>query len=155
MNNEQRDNPHREGVVPMFQFRGVWVPPELFDLLRTGAMTATDLAVYTLIEAFTYKGSRGCFASNDYIARAAGVQAQQASRIVSKLIGLKLVRREGDTQTRKLWVIRDHPAEDVPTPETDSPYRPLTPFRGYLVPRNPVTPIRGEPKTPIRGEPLR
>lgn len=109
----------KEQSKPVFQFRGVWLPAELFEKLRTGDITPTDLVVYCMIEAYTYKGSKGCFASNEYLARAAGVQPQQASRIISKLVDLKLVRRVGNVQNRKLWAIRGQGSDSDSIPVED------------------------------------
>ena len=75
-----------------------------------------DFIVYAIIKAYSHDGTRGCFASNEYIARSARVNPKQASRIVTKLVALKLVERIGSNQDRKLRTIR----RDMGVAERDS-----------------------------------
>lgn len=88
--------------IPEFQFRGVWLPPQVLIGIQDGSISRTDLLILALIEAYTYPGSQGCFASNQYLGKHAGVGPMPASRAVSKLIRLRLVVGSGAGRSRRL-----------------------------------------------------
>lgn len=102
--------------------RGVWIPPEIFEMQRTGQLGPTEIVLLSIIEGLS-KGPDGCYATNGYLAERMGLSVDRVRRVISKLRGLGLVVWGGfDGRTRYLrTTIGATTPESLDRAETPSP----------------------------------
>lgn len=82
--------PEHTREEPSFQFRGGYIPAEIFNLLRDGEMTKTDLLLCLIVDAMVRCRGEGCWASNGYLASQLGIASNYVSDSIRKLSGSKL-----------------------------------------------------------------
>jgi len=108
MKQKPGDEEHHE-----FQFAGVWVPPHILEMVRDHVLSGADFLVYNIIHAL--QGKDGCYASNEYLARACSVSnTRTVRRHINKLKELGLVKQTGfDGRHRFIKVV--YPDGATPT----------------------------------------
>ena len=99
------------------QFRGVWIPAEVFQLLREKKIKAIEMTLLSIIEAYT-SADRGCFASNAYLASELGVADSRIRQLLTKLRQMGLVKTTkrgpaGYREIRTAWGAVAHSANDT------------------------------------------
>lgn len=75
-----------------WQFRGGWISAQLFNYLRDGEMSKTDLLLGIIIDSLVTTGGKGCYASNNTLARLLGKSSHHISGSIQRLEKLGLVR---------------------------------------------------------------
>lgn len=75
---------------PHPKFRGVWMPPEVWEKLYTGEICAQEAIILLLVDSMCGK-KRDCYAGNDYIGSFVGTKKSQTSEMVRHLKDLGLL----------------------------------------------------------------
>ena len=75
-----------------FQFRGVWLPAEILRALEAGQVNTREVVLLAMVDALVTP-ERGCWASNDYLAKRLGCSGETVRRMLQRLESLGLVRR--------------------------------------------------------------
>lgn len=86
-------------------FRGCWCPPDLFEYVETGRLSIREAWLLLNIDSFVQHSARGCFASNEYLARLLDMSPTYMRGIIKKLCELGLLRREIHDNRRYLWTV--------------------------------------------------
>jgi len=87
---------------PKREFRGVWIPVEICQLVVEGEITAHQAFLAATIDSLVSE-DRGCYASNEYLAQCTGSTAKAVSNAISHLKKKGLVWQTGfDGRTRYL-----------------------------------------------------
>lgn len=76
------------------QFRGVWIPAEIFTLLEQGTINCQEVLLLAIIDSLV-SPDKGCWATNKYLGERIGVGADRIVRMVSHLRELDLLKQVG------------------------------------------------------------
>lgn len=101
---------------PAKQFRGVWLPARILEMLEAGELTTTEVILLAVIDAYTERGS-GCWASNEYLGQIVGVKSRQVRAMLSKLRKLGLVENRSFDGRRRSMVAVYHTTTTEPPRE--------------------------------------
>jgi len=85
-----------------FQFKGVWIPDFVMEMLMDGEITSTDLVLLSMIFAMS-KGDEGCYASREYLAEKLGMSVSHVKNSIARYrkMGL-IVNLEFDGRRQKI-----------------------------------------------------
>jgi len=76
------------------QFRGIWLPFYILELYEEKQINDKQLILLAIIDCLS-KGDEGCFASNEYLAKAVNTTATKVSVHISHLKKLGVIRATG------------------------------------------------------------
>jgi hypothetical protein len=93
---------------PKQYFRGCWLPPEVFDHLRTKQINGKEVALLALIDSFV-SGGRDCYATNDYLGEWMGISASQINKMLARLERVGLLRKRVEAHRRYLLTAWSRP----------------------------------------------
>lgn len=74
-----------------FQFRGIWIPVEVFELMEEGVITCTEVMLLALIDSLVKSKGLGCWASNAWFAAKLHKHKIHISKLIRHLLDLKLI----------------------------------------------------------------
>jgi hypothetical protein len=80
-----------EDRKPQYQFRGIFLPAEIVMRIVNGELNSTDIAVLVVVESLVKHKGEGCYATNQYLADAAGKSKMFISETISKLVKMGLL----------------------------------------------------------------
>jgi len=86
---------------PKEKFRGWFIPAEVVELFQSGKISARETLLLATIDSLVSK-DKGCFASNEYLAKKLRIEPDTISRAVTKLKRLGLVRQVGFDGRRRI-----------------------------------------------------
>lgn len=91
-----KDEPeYMDELVPKPQFRGWFIPAEIIAIWQKREITDKELLLLAIIDSLVKFGDkhRGCFASNEYLAKQIGLRhPRSVSNLISSLCGMGLLR---------------------------------------------------------------
>jgi DNA-binding MarR family transcriptional regulator len=146
------------------EFLGIWIPKEIY---LHKELTPTEKLLMAEIMSFSKNGV--CFASNEHFAEFLGISKSHVSRLVGKLVKLKLVTvdftyKENSKEIDKRIISPTLKQENAPVPVITQEQTPIlieadTPLRtdAYTPTHESVDPLCIEAHTPTHGcvDPLR
>jgi hypothetical protein len=74
------------------QFRGVWIPADVWNLFLRKEINATELHLLAMVDSLV-TDDRGCYASNSYLADILGLRSDYVSRLIGSLKRKKLIKQ--------------------------------------------------------------
>lgn len=80
-----------EDEVPQKQFKGWWIPAHVVELFEDGTINAKELILLCIIHGLS-KSKDGCFASNGYLGKLIKLSADRASKMISHLTEISLIK---------------------------------------------------------------
>lgn len=87
---------------PQQEFRGVWIPPEIFNLLETGELSTTEILLLALVDSYVRCKGDGCWASNGRLGeQLGGLTKKHVSDLIAELIKKKWIVRHGWKKTSR------------------------------------------------------
>jgi len=105
---------------PQFQFRGIWLPADIINLLQKGKLTARETMLLAIIDGLCESGGKGCWASNNYLGKLIGVNTRNTQKAIAKLRAAKLIRMSMRKGFRTLETTWSRPL--LPTSEKTPPH---------------------------------
>lgn len=91
----------------LHEFWNLLIPVELYDLMKAGKCKPSAVMLASIINSLSKKDGRGCFATNEYLAREMGTSVSAIKRHLVDIEKLGYLKSVWYGKQREMWIMVD------------------------------------------------